>query len=301
MLDSASAGFGLSLIAAGVWLIAASLRRTQTVAAPVLPLPLTSNQQELPVLSAAQLFEQTGTLGMLATIEGKCGFSREHFQRSVPPVLHAYAGFVQQLPAAESQRYAQPGGLLIRALEVVDLALTFRRGQILPGGAAPEDIMQLEHRWTYAVLVAALLHDIGKLIANLRVTLYGPDLAVPKIWTPLSGPMQECGAVRYSVDFASKGECDDQLHNKLPVFLFQQWVPVDVFRWLSADRELISELRATLFGEQACGSGAIKELVMRAVAESVKRDLLPGSRENGTPQARFIRLQCRTQRMIESM
>ena len=282
MLSTASAELGLAFIAGGVWLITSSRRRKEVVTAPASPLPITSNQHELPLLSANQLFKQSGALCMLGAIEGKLGFSREHFERSVSPVVHAYAEFVQQLPVVRSRRYARPGGLLICGLEVVDLALTFRRGQILPGGAAPEDIMQLEHRWTYGVLLAALLHDIGKRIAGLRVTICGPGVPAPTIWTPLSGSMGKCGAVRYRVDFASDGECDGELHRKLPAFLFQQWVPVEVFRWLSADRELISELRATLFQDPACSSGAINELVLRAAAESAKRDLLPGSSESGT-------------------
>jgi hypothetical protein len=44
-------------------------------------------------------------------------------------------------------------------LQVGSRALDFRRGQILPRGAAPEVIGAQAHRWTYAVFVAALLHD----------------------------------------------------------------------------------------------------------------------------------------------
>ena len=279
MVTLVSAAVGLGLIAAGVSLIGSVVHRAAKLRQPVV-LPCSAHpEHQFPVLSPLAVLEQTGMLGVLAIIEGKCGFSREHFERSVPPVIQAYAEFVQQRPAVESRRYARPGGLLMRALEVVDLALIFRRGQILPGGAAPEDIMRLEHRWTYAVLVAALLYDIGKLIAKLRITLWGADSKEPQIWTPLSGSMQECGAARYSIDFASKGECDDQLPQKLAVFLFQRWVTGDVLSWLSADRELMSELMPTLSGDPACGSGAIKALVLRADAESVNRDLLLGLRE----------------------
>lgn len=279
MLNSASAGLGLLLIAAGLGTIASATRRVAKLVPPDSPRPLTSIQEALPLLSAAQLFERTGTVGVLATIESKLGFSREHFQRSVPPLVHAYAEFVQQLPAFQSQRHAQPGGLLIRALEKVDFALIFRRGQILPRGAAPEDIMRLEHRWTYAVFVAALLHDIGRLVVDLRVTLYGLDSKGPKLWTPLSGSMGDCGATQYRVDVASKGERAEQLHGKLPLVLFQRWVPADILQWLTTDRALISELMVTLAGDETCGSGAIKSLVLRAEAELVKRNGSLGSRK----------------------
>lgn len=278
MLSWAIAGLGLSLIASGLSLFLLCVRRAEEIAPASASRPANLSSQHLPVLSAAQLFEQTGTTGLLTAIESKCGLSVEHFRRSVLPVLHAYAEFVQQLPASESHHHAQPGGLLVHALEVADFALTFRRGQILPKGVAPEDILRLEHRWTYGVFVAALLHDIGKLIADLHVILHGPELKVPQLWTPLSGSMAECGGTSYSVDFVGRGERDYPLHAKLPVFLFQRLIPGEVLRWLSTDRVVVAELMAVLAGDKDCGSGEIKQLVLRADAESVKRNLLSGSR-----------------------
>jgi integrating conjugative element relaxase (TIGR03760 family) len=234
--------------------------------------------ERLPVLPAAELFELTGTEGLLATIQSKCGFSAEHFDRTVMPVLKAYAEFVQQLPAAGSRHDAQSGGLLIHTLEVVNFALTFRRGQILPKGAAPEDIMRLEHRWTYAVFVAALMRDIGKHIAELRVTLYQQGSRAGERWTPLSGTIAECGATRYRVEFVSKDERETALDGKLAVFLYQRLIPADALWWLSNDHELIGELMAVLAGKKDCGSGAIRELVLRANAESSKRNASAGSR-----------------------
>ena len=36
-------------------------------------------------------------------------------------------------------------------------------------------VLRLEHRWTYAVFVAALLHDVGKPVTDVLVTLYTND------------------------------------------------------------------------------------------------------------------------------
>lgn len=93
------------------------------------------------------------------------------YDAAVRPVIAAFAEFVQLLPASESHHHAEPGGLFTHTMEVANFALDYRRGQILPKGAPPEAIGEQAHRWTYAVFIAALLHDVGKPIADVRVQL----------------------------------------------------------------------------------------------------------------------------------
>ena len=93
----------------------------------------------------------------------KMGWAREVFEPVVRPVIDGYATFVQGLPVTESRPQAhsgaRSGARFTHALQVGSRALDFRRGQILPRGAAPEVIGAQAHRWTYAVFVAALLRD----------------------------------------------------------------------------------------------------------------------------------------------
>jgi hypothetical protein len=89
----------------------------------------------------------------------KMTWPREVFEPAVLPVIEGYAAFVHGLPATESRQQAHSGARFTHALQVGSRALDFRRGQILPRGAAPEVIGAQAHRWTYAVFVAALLHD----------------------------------------------------------------------------------------------------------------------------------------------
>ncbi|NJD33823.1 MAG: hypothetical protein FIA96_03135 [Betaproteobacteria bacterium] len=96
---------------------------------------------------------------MIDLIRIKMGFPREVFEPVVSPVIEGYAAFVHGLPATESGPQADSGARFTHALQVGSRALDFRRGQILPRGAPPEVIGAQAHRWTYAVFVAALLHD----------------------------------------------------------------------------------------------------------------------------------------------
>ncbi len=240
--------------------------------------PAAAPEGELPVLAFDVLIERTGTKPLVDALRAKLGFPPEMFDGTVQPVIVAFAEFVQLLPASESHHHAEPGGLFTHTVEVVNLALDLRRGQILPRGAPPEAIGEQAHRWTYAVFVAALLHDVGKPIADLRVVMRkGTSASEP--WSPLAGSMPACGATSYRVEFTDHASRRCELHGKLPVLLFNRFVPESILGWFSADGVLVRELVSYLSGDEAGDEGVLHELVSRADAESVRRNLLSGSRE----------------------
>ena len=239
--------------------------------------PAAVPEGELPVLNPDMLIERTGTKSLVDALRTKLGFPPVVFDGAVRPVIAAFAEFVQLLPASESHHHAQPGGLFTHAVEVVNLALDLRRGQILPRGAPPEAIGEQAHRWTYAVFVAALLHGVGKPIADLRVVMRkGPAACEP--WSLLAGSMLARGATSYRVGFAEPTSRHDELHWTLPVLLFNRFVPESILAWLSVDGALVRELLSHLAGEKAGEGGVLHDLVSRADVESVRRNLLTGSR-----------------------
>ena len=239
--------------------------------------PAAVPEGELPVFTSDMLIERTGTKPLVDVLRTKLGFPPEMFDGAVQPVIAAFAEFVQLLPASESHHHADPGGLFTHTVEVVNLALDLRRGQILPRGAPPEAIGEQAHRWTYAVFVAALLHEVGKPIADLRVVIR-KGAAGGKMWSPLAGSMLASGATSYRVEFTECVSRRHELHGKLPVLLLNRFVPESILGWLSADGALVRELFSHLSGDKAGDEGVLHQLVSRADAESVRRNLLSGSR-----------------------
>jgi hypothetical protein len=117
---------------------------------------------EISVLGFREFIERTRSAGLVELLRIKLGFPREVFERAVRPVIEGYAQFVQLPSTSESRQHGNPDELFSRALDVASRALDYRRGQILPRGAAPEVIGAQAHRWTYAVFAAALLCGVGK-------------------------------------------------------------------------------------------------------------------------------------------
>lgn len=140
---------------------AATTRRGEAV-----PESVPATEPEMFALELPALVERTRSAGLIDLLRVKLGFPREVFARAVHPVIECYAELTQLRPAPEPQRYAYAGGLFVRGLELGSRALDYRRGQILPRGAAPEVIGAHAHRWTYAVFVAALLHCVGRNVVH---------------------------------------------------------------------------------------------------------------------------------------
>ena len=226
-----------------------------------------------PVLDFRDLAERHCFAPLVGLLRTKLGFPVEVFDQVVRPVIGGYAEFLQSLPAADSTDRASEGAAFIQALEVALLALDYRRGQILPRGAAPEVIGEHMHRWTYGVLIAGLLGDAGKTLASVRVQLRLASGRV-NIWDPLRGSMGACGAVRYRLMESIVGVDAGGRLDGLAVQLLNRLVPPRVLAWLEADAVLMAELKACLCGEGAALSGAIGDLVWRS-----KRSMTSGPKD----------------------
>ena len=272
-------------------------RRKGGARSPAMPGPaglagaLPRPPQQVPLRGYDGVVEATLSAELVASVERRTRFSSGNFVRDCAPVLEAFAEFVQMLPASESHHHAQPGGLWLHALEVLDAALTFRAGMEIPPSATTEDRKKQEHRWTYAVFVAALLHDVGKPVTDVKVQLFGEDPRAGRPWAPMAGSMKTFGAHWYSISFAEPGERDYKAHQKLAAMLLHSFVPQRSLRWLAEEGEALPQLLAYLSGEDP--DGLLGSIVKRADSDSVRRNLLHG------PRTRFA--SARTRPLIERL
>ncbi len=268
--------------AAGGLVVAGALMlwvtRSKTDDSPVFMTPARipggSHLAGLPVQSGEALLGSLQLQPYLDGIRDRMGFHQTMFAKDCEPLILRAAEWVQLLPASESHHHSQPGGLLTHMMETTTHALRFRQGYLLPVGAPPEEIPARKHRWTYAVFLGALLHDIGRPIADINVIAYRSGKPCGK-WHPLAGSMLEQGITEYAINFEVKRDYD--LHRKLPIVLFQRLVPPHVLAWLAEDAELMAELSDYLSGESS-NRGALLEIATKADSESVKNNLMHGPR-----------------------
>jgi integrating conjugative element relaxase (TIGR03760 family) len=217
---------------------------------------------------------------LVERIRSTLGYSPENYKRDVLPLIQNFAEFVQLLPASQSHHHAHPGGLLEHLLEVAAFALTKRNGYKLPLGTSVEDQLKQASLWSYAVLIASLLHDIGKPISDVHVTLYGdnPNQALGA-WSGMAGSMrslhQKTAATHYTVDFPDKS--DYAAHGKLSSSLLHLLVPQSGMAWLGTEAGVFKALVQYLDGN-AKPDDPIAEIIKFADMTSVSENLKTGSR-----------------------
>lgn len=227
------------------------------------------------VMPAEQLLRETGMDGKVESIRTLTGFHADAFNQLCLTAIHAFADAVQLMPASQAHHHAGPGGMLVHAMEVIEFALRRRKGCLLPQGAQAEDILRLEHLWTYAMFVAALMHDIGKPIADQRITLFLPD-GTTRPWTPLAESMLRQGASRYKVEFVHEDKNYD-LHSQVSMLMYPLIIPTIGRDWLAQDRKLMAQLSAWLYGD-TYKAGVIGDIVSHADGDSVAANLGTGDR-----------------------
>ena len=219
-----------------------------------------------PILTADALLKTRG--GRMAEIQELCGFPADHFNALAMPLLRSVAEWCQAFSASESHHHARPFGLLDHTLEVATLALRLRRGVLLPDGASAETIAQLQDRWTFAVLAAALIHDLGKPAIDQSVTLFARGSPTGETWNPWAGPVTHAKADAYLAIY--RRDRRHRLHDRAKPMFCPWWVPPIALHWMSTDMDLLAEWVAVLHGEPG---GALAAIVAQADGASVARDL----------------------------
>jgi integrating conjugative element relaxase (TIGR03760 family) len=199
------------------------------------------------------------------------GVPDRHWDRLYQPLAESFAAWVQQLPASEAHHHAGPGGLLRHGLEVAHEVLRLRRSSLLPSGASAEELARLQDVWTYACVTAALLHDIGKPMSDLRVVLFDAAGRAQGLWEPLTGPMPP--GFSYRVEF-NRGRVYRR-HGRIAPLLARHVVPVEGLNWLASEPEVMDAWLAAIQGEYE-EAGPLGVLVSKADGLSVARDLSGG-------------------------
>ena len=250
------------------------------------PMPVVRGHAEgwLRVLPATDLLRVVHGGKALDTMWRQSRLAQIVWERDLLPAVHRYAEFVQLMPASESHHHAHVGGLLSHTLEMTLAAMTWRNGHFFPEGASVEEMDAQRDEWTYVVFFAALLHDVGKIMADLRINWICTGIGAPLRWVPMSGPLtamvQSRPGGEYLVEFTPKSARDYAAHSRLATILLQQVAPATALSFLAHRPQAFEALTQYLSGSDR--ASMLAQLVRKADQTSAQQALANGSRERFT-------------------
>ncbi|PID63406.1 MAG: hypothetical protein CSB44_01950 [Gammaproteobacteria bacterium] len=226
---------------------------------------------EYPVLDAKALVRLLNVGGKITAIARLAAITPDEFQRLYQPLLDRFIEAAQLQPASIADHHAGLGGLVVHTLEVVETAMSLRRGYLLPTNSDPERIRREELAWTYGVFVASILHDAGKCLTMTRLVPTNGER-----YSPLAGSITETGATHYRIEFGdpSRMNRNHEFQLRSSIILLCM-VPPEGRLLLDVNLRLLEEVSAWL-SNRPFEWGTIGRLCQRADQHSVSRNLGPG-------------------------
>ncbi|EOC0012237.1 MobH family relaxase [Cronobacter turicensis] len=117
---------------------------------------------------------------ILSDIKRELMIRDSEFEAFIYPMLVNFADFVHLLPASEYHHHRAQGGLLRHTLEVVLYSIKIAKSFEFDANETPVIKSDRALAWRIAVVVGAVMHDIGKPISDVEVW----DASGEKHWMP---------------------------------------------------------------------------------------------------------------------
>ena len=221
----------------------------------------------IPCQSGRSLIEERNRAVTINKIRQLVGLPDDVFDRLYRDVIDDFAQYVQLLPATRDHHHTRLGGLLDHSLDVAARALSLRRGRLLPPNQPPEVIARRADRWTYGVFLAALFHDLGRLLTGPEVIRFDADGRNRGTWSPIAGHMAEDD--RYHFTFRNDPEPEDG--SCVAAFLARPLLSASALGWIAQDDDLATRLIASLQRDQV-KAGILGSIVADADQQSINAD-----------------------------
>ena len=224
-------------------------------------------REGLPYVPVEAILESQQAL--VSQLQQVSGLRRDTFDRLLIPVLRVLADWIQLLPASEQHHHCGAGGLFRHSLEVAVLAGRLADSVVLASDISPLQRKECEVRWRAAVVVAGLLHDVGKPVSDLVVS----DAAGSQRWQPLleslSDWTQRHALEQYYLHWrVGRGKA----HEQQGLLLVPHLVPTVVLAWLTEPRQDMLQSMLLAIG---CldPENKVSRLILEADRLSVSQDL----------------------------
>lgn len=215
---------------------------------------------------SGEYYMRTFQTKLMNQLERQSGLSPEQFKNYLEPILLAYAELVHLLPASQHHHHSYMGGLIRHGLETACLMLDWMALTKFDHELTPNEASVRLQRWYVAGIIAALLHDAGKTLTDVRVMSFDGD----KEWFMGTRTIHQW-AVEYHLSryFISWVTGRHEKHEQQTTVLIGTLVTTEIREWLIEGGTDIWEALLSATGGQA---GPLTRAVQIADSRSVRSD-----------------------------
>lgn len=202
---------------------------------------------------------------ILAKIKRELMIRDSEFDAFVSPMLRNFANFVHLLPASEYHHHRSQGGLLRHTLEVVLYSIKLAKNFEFDANEVPVIKSDRALAWRLAVVVGAVMHDIGKPISDVDVF----DATGNHQWMPAVNFVHEWATdlniTRYFIYWRDDRH---ERHHNASLTKMTDIVPRDLLSFLTREgNDIYNELTEAL-----AGSSSFRAQTSRAETGSIERN-----------------------------
>jgi hypothetical protein len=190
------------------------------------------NPQGIPVVQPAVLFSRMNK--EIELIRHQLGIKHDAFDEYIAPVMVSFLEYADLLPASEYKHHSTGGGLIYHSFDVAKRAMRMAQVTQFPiGTGTVADTQQSNGRWKAGTVLAALLHDGGKILADVEVS-NGENGETRIVWDAQSDLTIQRWASQHKIEryYVSWRKQRHQKHQNASLMVMQRLIPQKTWSWL---------------------------------------------------------------------
>lgn len=210
-------------------------------------------------------------------IQNEIGLSKETFDEYLAPVFENFIRFADLLPASEYKHHATGGGLIAHSLDVAHRAMRAAQMTHFPVtiGSLTET-QQSNVQWRTGTVLAALLHDGGKVLADVQVHDGKAKVSDRIVWDAQSGQTIHDWAADNNVDryFITWNRDRHMAHQNASLVVMERLIPAKTWSWLEKcyDGKQVHAMMLASVGKTNM-SHPMPQIIAEADSASTKADM----------------------------
>jgi hypothetical protein len=229
----------------------------------------------IPVVQPHVLLERMQ--GQINAIRNEIGVSKEVFNEYIYPVFESFIRYADLLPASEYKHHATGGGLVSHSLDVAHRSMRAAQMTHFPVTVGSlTETQQSNIQWRTGTILAGLLHDAGKILADVQVHDGNAKTSERVIWDAQSGTTIHAWAAEHQIEryFITWNRDRHMKHQNASLVMMERLIPAKTWSWLEKcyDGKHIHSMMLASVGKTNM-SHPMPQIIAEADSASTKADM----------------------------